>query len=99
MKGEDYVSYLLFRTFLQSDPVLSIRADIYFVGLDIVNPLCLPGNGALRADGRYKAQEPQIHLWKEKRERDTRESRLKWIYYEGKAMAVRDFHFLGRNTD
>lgn len=51
MKEEDYVSYLLFRTFLQSDPVLSIGADIYFVGLDKVNPLCLLGNGALRADG------------------------------------------------
>lgn len=51
MKVEDYVSYLLFRTFLQSDPVLSIGADIYFVGLDKVNPMCLLGNGALCADG------------------------------------------------
>lgn len=45
------VSYLLFGAFLQSDPVLSIWADIHFVGLDKVSPPRLLGNGALGAYG------------------------------------------------
>lgn len=78
MKEEAYVSYLLFRTFLQSDPVLSVGADVHFVGLDKVNPLRFLGNGALRADGWHKAQEPEIHLWEgEKTERQREETREK----------------------
>lgn len=89
MKEEDYVSYLLFRTFLQSDPVLSIGADVYFVGLDKVNPLRLLGDGALRAYGGYKAQEPEIHLWMErKRERRRERKPIKMDLLGGNAMAV-----------
>lgn len=65
------VSYLLFGAFLQSDPVLPIRADVHFVGLDKVNPPGLLGNGALGADGRDEPQEPEIHLWRVKRETTT----------------------------
>ena len=57
------ISYLLFGAFLQGDPVLSIRADVHFVGLDEVNLLGLLGDGALGTDGGDKPQESEIHLW------------------------------------
>lgn len=63
-------SYLLFGALFQSDPVLSVRADIHFVGLDKVNPPRLLGDGALGAYSRDETQEPEVHLWRVRRERD-----------------------------
>ena len=74
---------------LQSDPVLSVRADVHFVGLDKVNLPGLLGNGALGAYGRDKPQEPEVHLWRVKRE-ETTEKKLR------KMTTFFSFHFFSR---
>lgn len=68
MINSNKVSYLLFGAFLQSDPVLSIGADVHFVGFDKVNFVRLLGNGALCTYGRDEPQEPKVHLWRVKKE-------------------------------
>lgn len=57
-----FESYLLFGAVFQGDPVLSVGADVYFVGLDKVYLVSLLGNGTLCPDGRDEAQKAEVHL-------------------------------------
>lgn len=54
--------YLRLRALLDGNPVLSVGAQVHFVGADVVVLPGFFGDGALRPDGCDESEEPQVHL-------------------------------------